>query len=145
MSVSTLYYVIGHKYLTVGIICKYFIKLCRSSPLVPHGPLLVRFTNDNINMLKKKRKKFNSHLKRIARKVGLGGGGCWEITIGAQEQQNTGGIRNEIWKVCSVFGGQGFTCQRDCPANGQRVAGRGELSRPSLPASSALNIQPEFR
>lgn len=41
---------------------------------MPHGPLLVRFTNDNINMLKKKRKKFNSHLKRIARKKKWGGG-----------------------------------------------------------------------
>lgn len=75
MSVSTLHYVIGRKYLTVGIICKYFIKLCMSFPLVPHGPLLVRFTNDNINTYGgKKKKKFNSHLKRIAEGREKGGG-----------------------------------------------------------------------
>ncbi len=109
VSVSTLHYVIGHKYLTVGIICKYFIKLCMSSPLVPHGPLLVRFTNDNINSLKKKstrkRKKFNSHLKRI---VDGGKGGVWENLIGVHKQQNSGGLCNEVWKVCSVFGGPGL-------------------------------------
>lgn len=105
MSVSTLHYVIGHKYLTVGIICKYFIKLCMSSLLVPHGPLLVRFTNDNINTLNKKKKKFNSHLKRIVE--GVEGGG-WENLIGTHEQQNSGGLCNEVWKVCSVFGGQGL-------------------------------------
>lgn len=70
VSVSTLHYVIGHKYLTVGIICKYFIKLCVSSPLVPHGPLLVRFTNDNINMLKKKEIQFS--FEKNCR-----GGGIW--------------------------------------------------------------------
>lgn len=69
--------------------------------LVPHGPLLVRFTNDNIN--KKKKKKFNSHLKRIGRGGGEGG------VIGAHEQQNSGGLCNEVWKVCSVFEGPGFT------------------------------------
>lgn len=78
-----------------------------SSPLVPHGPLLVRFTNDNINTLKKKKKKFNSHLKRIA-EGGEKGGVGWENLIGAHEQQNSGGLRNEVWKVCSVFGGQGL-------------------------------------
>lgn len=52
--------------------------------LVPHGPLLVRFTNDNIN--KKKKKKFNSHLKRI------GGGGGEGGLIGAHEQQNMGSL-----------------------------------------------------
>lgn len=56
VSGSTLYYVIGHKYLTVGIICKYFIKLFMSCPVVPHGPLLVSFTNDNISMLKKRKR-----------------------------------------------------------------------------------------
>ena len=94
MSVSTLHYVIGHKYLTVGIICKYFIKLCMSSPLVPHGPLLVRFTNDNIN---RKKKKFNSHLRRIVE----GGGGWFDWG-----QQNSGGLCNEVWRVCTVFGAQ---------------------------------------
>lgn len=56
VSGSTLHYVIGHKYLTVGIICKYFIKLFMSCPPVPHGPLLVSFTNDNISMLKKRKR-----------------------------------------------------------------------------------------
>lgn len=80
MSVSTLHYVIGHKYLTVGIICKYFIKLCMSSPLVPHGPLLVRFTNDNINTLKKKKKKFI--LKELQKEGKRGGGRLGEFDWG---------------------------------------------------------------
>jgi len=32
LSVSTLHYVIEQKYLTVGMICKYFIRLCLSPP-----------------------------------------------------------------------------------------------------------------
>lgn len=113
VSVSTLHYVIGHKYLTVGIICKYFIKMCMSSPLVPHGPLLVRFTNDNINTLKKRKKEKEIQFSFEknwtwggAEGWGLGGGGgVGRIWL---EQQNSGGLCNEVWKVCSVFGGQGL-------------------------------------
>lgn len=35
---STLHYITAHQYLTVGIICKYFIKLHISSSPVPQGP-----------------------------------------------------------------------------------------------------------
>lgn len=38
LSVSTLHYVIGRAYLTVGIICKYWVKVCMSSPLVLARP-----------------------------------------------------------------------------------------------------------
>ena len=44
-------------------------------------------------------------MKRIAEG---GEGGGWENLIGAHEQQNSGGLCNEVWKVCSVFGGQGL-------------------------------------
>lgn len=51
---STLHYITAHEYLTVGIICKYFIKLHISSSPVPQGPLLGRFTSHNTHLLKKR-------------------------------------------------------------------------------------------
>lgn len=53
---STLHYITARKYLTVGIICKYSIKLHISSSPVPQGPLLGRFTSHNTLLLKKRRR-----------------------------------------------------------------------------------------
>lgn len=55
---STLHYITARKYLTVGIICKYSIKLHISSSPVPQGPLLGRFTSHNTLLLKKRRISF---------------------------------------------------------------------------------------
>lgn len=80
---STLHYITAHKYLTVGIICKYFIKPRISSSPVPQGPLLGRFTSHNTHLLKKKKEFHFSFEKNLRRGREL---------IGAHKQQNSGGF-----------------------------------------------------
>lgn len=80
MSVSTLHYVIGRKYLTVGIICKYFIKHVYEFPLrVPRAPTSgTRFTNDNINTLRKEIQfSFEKNFRGRGEGGSWGGGGHW--------------------------------------------------------------------
>lgn len=109
-----------------------------SSPLVPHGPLLVRFTNDNINTFqKKKKKKFNSHLKRIVEEGN--GGRPGEFDWGPTSNKTAEVSVMRFGKCVQCLGARIYlTCQRDCLPNGRRARSWAELSRHSLPTTCAV-------
>lgn len=105
-----------------------------SSLLVPHGPLLVRFTNDNINTLNKKKKR-NSILiwKELWRESKGEAGRIW---LGPTSNKTAEVSVMRFGKCVQCLGARVYlTCQRDCLPNGQRARGLAGLSRHSLPTT----------